>query len=968
MVGGVLGGVQTAAGSAAEAATYIQQGEPYTQSAEKTKEAIDIGLSAPKGTDARTAAEKLQQQMAKGKKPSAYTLGRMLYESGTPEAVQARAIAKRVQESAEALGVNEKTAEAVSAVAVRTGRTVTFVSPETLQTTGAKDGSQYSIRITPDGTAYVQADESVIPQGATDKDIAAILSDIIKTKFNNLIEVNGQSIGINGITNKEWRWSRNAQHLMQDNEVYTDKMEILNNADEVLRAARSWTNEKPKHNSNRNFINFGRGKITFKVENRGYTADVVVGIKNGGAAYLYDIVNIKSTKINDTSNAGDIGTNADTPRRQDASSDTTIPQNGGGVNTQFMQKGGENAENAKAAKNAATQTGAAGRYTAQGGIELSAALSTEEAVDFVLKHELVHSAEESAGYEKLKRTVRREMGRQAYEEAVEQERENRRRRGDQQGADDPEAEVVADWVGRNLYREGFAQLIRDMDGGMAAKMRAVLDRLQRALGFTQNARQAAAIRTAERAFAKALEAPVSTQENGEGKLAYMNAKSFAENIDEIVRMTDEEALRRKEAGQYITVLEHTPAVILDNVQDAVDRKIIIRFDTAYLATRHDGALQGHYHSYGESIATVLPEVLRHPDAILRMDNGRLNMLAVVPMKRGNNTVVSIELDTIKDINAQYTPYNLVVTMTPAKDNYIQNNLRNHGVAVEYAKDDLPQVNPQLYKWLSIFNGKSSSNDSIPQTQGKSQENSIDGQKSFLPEDIQEREEAAVEKAEKAENPRRLGKSEEAATEPDSADAEENGITKLQRAQMETFSRALELYDAGELSRAELEDTVSQLGREAAEDTDKKWRTGNRGSAQQKEDTKEFRREVRREYAEKAEDKRERAAIRETKTRIGKVKDSLEGLLKSPDKNRHIPTELAQPVRELLDLLRESPADIREQIRIKEAEIRHTPDSRKVERLEKEIRRFSGFFAGMVEIFDEIEYDRKRTKKQKENVV
>ncbi len=48
-----------------------------------------------------------------------------------------------------------------------------------------------------------------------------------------------------------------------------------------------------------------------------------------------------------------------------------------------------------------------------------------------------------------------------------------------------------------------------------------------------------------------------------------------------------------------------------------------------------------------------------------------------------------------------------------------------------------------------------------------------------------------------------------------------------------------------------------------EDTDKKWRTGNRGSAQQKEEAKELRREVRREYAEKAEDKKERAAMRET---------------------------------------------------------------------------------------------------------
>lgn len=50
---------------------------------------------------------------------------------------------------------------------------------------------------------------------------------------------------------------------------------------------------------------------------------------------------------------------------------------------------------------------------------------------------------------------------------------------------------------------------------------------------------------------------------------------------------------------------------------------------------------------------------------------------------------------------------------PAKDNYARNNLANHGVKVEYEKEDLPQVNHQLHEWLATVNERSSNN-SIPQ--------------------------------------------------------------------------------------------------------------------------------------------------------------------------------------------------------------------------------------------------------------
>ena len=67
------------------------------------------------------------------------------------------------------------------------------------------------------------------------------------------------------------------------------------------------------------------------------------------------------------------------------------------------------------------------------------------------------------------------------------------------------------------------------------------------------------------------------------------------------------------------------------------------------------------------------------------------------------------------------------------------------------KDDLPQVNPQLYEWLSTVNGKSPSNTNVPQgvpgvnTQSmqNSENNFLNGQKSYLPADLQAREETVL---------------------------------------------------------------------------------------------------------------------------------------------------------------------------------------------------------------------------------
>lgn len=165
---------------------------------------------------------------------------------------------------------------------------------------------QYSINIASDGTRFVDVESNIL-QNATDlsrEEYTEILRDIIDNKFGNLIQANGQKIGLNSETQGEWLWSKSAQNLYKRNpEIYNDKVRAFNNADELLAASRDYVGEKPKHERTDKFVEFGRGSVDFRVDGKkGYSADVIVGIRKSGYAVLYDIVNIKRKNITESGN------------------------------------------------------------------------------------------------------------------------------------------------------------------------------------------------------------------------------------------------------------------------------------------------------------------------------------------------------------------------------------------------------------------------------------------------------------------------------------------------------------------------------------------------------------------------------------------------------------------------------------------------------------------------------------------
>ncbi|MBO5321703.1 MAG: hypothetical protein J6B22_03740 [Clostridia bacterium] len=172
---------------------------------------------------------------------------------------------------------------------------------QTKKATEQSGGIKFDIKKSTDGNKYVQVDGGKIETESAN-DIAKILSNIVRNKFNDFIDVSGQKIGINGKTAREWQRSKDAQYLLaNEKQKFADKLSAFENADELLKSARDYIGEEIKHIRKDNFKEFARGVVDFKVDDRGYSADIIVGTTKTNVAILYDIVHLQEKEIEDAS-------------------------------------------------------------------------------------------------------------------------------------------------------------------------------------------------------------------------------------------------------------------------------------------------------------------------------------------------------------------------------------------------------------------------------------------------------------------------------------------------------------------------------------------------------------------------------------------------------------------------------------------------------------------------------------------
>ncbi len=132
VVGGIMGGGQIAVGKAVNSVRLYsaanQLGNQFLQgeNGHTIDEALQIGLSNAKGTDAYAAALKLQERVNNRQEVSPYAVGRMVMESQSAAALQAKAIEQMALQSAAQGHFPTDAAENIAAAAVKLNQPVVF--------------------------------------------------------------------------------------------------------------------------------------------------------------------------------------------------------------------------------------------------------------------------------------------------------------------------------------------------------------------------------------------------------------------------------------------------------------------------------------------------------------------------------------------------------------------------------------------------------------------------------------------------------------------------------------------------------------------------------------------------------------------------------------------------------------------------------------------------------------------------
>ena len=840
LVGGVLGGAQTLAGKMAQQAAYVQLGQEYTADAEKVQQALAIGLAEnARGTDAYIAAQRMAEQVEKtGKAPSAAAIGRMLAETATDEAKQKRRIEAEVLRSAEEAGADENTAADVAAVAVRFGRRVRFFAGfagfagET-----ATDGGQYSIVTTEDGKTYVTSDRNVL-SGTNPhewrKQITQFFDGVLLENGSLTIDtIDGDTMTI---TKKETVGKGKDKHVQVagrrqelTNEEYYVKLQALSHIDELTETASFQRNgdgniktipDTKSHSFARD--GFAYPTVYFEDANGDYyQITLSVGMQDG-VGTVYNIGKMQKTGKPTRAILSVIGSGTN---RGDSSiagskalglpvSDTTIPQNGAGVNTQYMQKSTNHAQ-------------VAGMYDAgTDTVLVNAALTTDEAVDFVLKHELTHAIEGSKDYAKLEKLVRREMGEDSFRQAAEQQARERLAAGDTTGAQSAEKEVVADWIGRNLYKKGFAQAVAGKSRPLATDIYRALWGVRRALGLTQNGRMQARIRLAEMRFADVLESDYHRSgENSSEGMQYSTSIPFAEQVTQALnhKLNPRNALYVGDTSQLLQEigLDSLPMLYTQkHLADAVKKK----------------SAGGHGLTTEDILA--MPKVIEQPAIVLDSLTRDDSIVLVSDRLDGDGypIIMAVRANGTGTYELQQVPSNFITSYYGRNSDFSQ--FINRAIAADKVLYIDKKKSQALYRQAGLqlpygfkrlgFDTIIHASNNVVNTQSmqNSKENSSDGQKSYLPTDMQERERAAA--TQKAENTRRLAEQQQQQEQQEQAETAEElkkqnaalqkKVEKLQRELKPTDKKTVREADVLALGRRLVQEYSSEVsGREIQAD-------------------------------------------------------------------------------------------------------------------------------------------------------
>ena len=87
-------------------------------------------------------------------------------------------------------------------------------------------------------------------------------------------------------------------------------------------------------------------------------------------------------------------------------------------------------------------------------------------------------------------------------------------------------------------------------------------------------------------------------------------------------------------------------------------------------------------------------------------SNRVLLLSHIDSANGQG-IISVEFESPKDFKGKYEYFNVVITVFALHKGYLKSLYKNHQATIKYKKEELPQVNPQLYEWLRTINARHS---------------------------------------------------------------------------------------------------------------------------------------------------------------------------------------------------------------------------------------------------------------------
>ena len=200
---------------------------------------------------------------------------------------------------------------------------------------------RYSIKYTTDNKPVVVVEENIL-DGVPKSEWIKTVKEVIKDKFSDGVPVSGRLIKVNRITRNEYVGSAYSKNIRRfDSGVYRDKFKAANNLGEIVLSGTNYINEDLKHARKDSFKEFARGDILLRIGQNDYSANIIVGFTASGEMVLYDLVDFQKTSFAMKKRIPNTGPQEANSDRSGVSSDNTISQNKGIVNTIIS----ENSEN-----------------------------------------------------------------------------------------------------------------------------------------------------------------------------------------------------------------------------------------------------------------------------------------------------------------------------------------------------------------------------------------------------------------------------------------------------------------------------------------------------------------------------------------------------------------------------------------------------------------------------------------------